>query len=117
MILVMAPQGDRVTTTVRLSSEVAEKLKLYSFAVHGSQTKLIEQALVEYFEKHKLPERYQLNVTKDHTVLVRIEGEKASVVEVVARNGSPPEAIVKRYSSQLHSPVELVLQDAEGASP
>ena len=116
MILLMAT-GDRVTTTVRLSPEVAEKLKLYSFASHGSQTKVIEKALVEYFERHKLPERYQLNVTKDHTVLVRIEGEKASVVEVSPRNGIPAETIAQKYSSLFHSPVELVLQDAEGASP
>ena len=117
MILVMATQGDRVTTTVRLSPETAEKLKVYSFAAHGSQTKLIEQALVEYFERHKLPERYQLNVTKDHTVLVRIEGEKASVVEVSQRNGVAPETIAERYASQLHSPVDLVLQCVEGVSP
>jgi hypothetical protein len=117
MILVMAPQGGRVTTTVRLSAETAMKLKAYSFAAHGSQTKLIELALVEYFERHKLPGRYQLNVTKEHTVLVRIEGEKASVIEVSSRNGAAPETIAERYSSQLHSPVDLVLQEGEGASP
>ena len=106
-----------MTTTVRLSSQVAEKLKLYSFASHGSQTKVIEKALVEYFESHKLPERYQLNVTKDHTILVRLEGEKASVIEVNLRNGVPIEAIVQKYSSLFRSPVELVLQEVEGVVP
>ena len=106
-----------MTTTVRLSSEISERLKLYSFAAHESQTKLIERSLVEYFERHKLVERYQLNVTRDHTILVRIEGEKTSVVEVSSRNGAPVEAIVQKYSIQLRSQVELVLQEAEGVSP
>jgi hypothetical protein len=96
---------------------VSEKLKIYSFTEHKSQTRLIEQALVEYFERHKIPERYQLNVMKDHTILVRLEGDTASVIEVNPRNGIPPERIVEKYASQFHSPVSLVLQDAEGNLP
>lgn len=110
MVLVMASNGDRMTTTVRLSPETAEKLKHYSFASHDSQTKIIEQALLEFFDRHKLPERYQLNVTTDHTILVRIEGEKASILEIHPRNGVPPEKIAEKYASQLRCPVELVLQ-------
>jgi len=107
----------KTTTTVRLLPDIAVKLKIYSFSAHSSQTRLIEQALLEYFDKHKIPERYQLNVTKDHTVLVLLEGDKASVVEVSPRNGAPVETLLEKYSSRLRTPIELILQDAEGASP
>jgi group I intron endonuclease len=100
----------KITTTVRLDEKTVERLKKYCYVFRKSQTELIECALLEHFERLGLMERYQVNVTKDHVVLVRIEGEKTTVLEIGQRNGISPEKIVEEFSTKLKTQVSLVMQ-------
>ena len=106
-------QAEKRTTTVRLNPVIKDRLDKAAFVLKRSQNQIIEEALQEYFEHRGLVERYQVTMTKDHVVLIKLNKDQATVVEVTPRNGVPPNQVAENYATKLQRPVDLVGVEGE----
>lgn len=102
----------KVTTTVRLGTATVDTLKKFCRTHRISQTDLMEKALQSFFDANSV-ERYQVSITKDHIVLLKIDDTTAAIVEVTPRNGLTTLQIHEEYRAKLRSPVELVVEKEE----
>jgi group I intron endonuclease len=100
----------KVTTTCRLPASTLDRLKMSVFLRLGnSQSDIIDEALRDFFEKHKIYTRFQLHVTDENYILMRCdEGQPPRVLEVTVRNGEPPEKTAYAYRVKLQEPVDVV---------
>lgn len=105
----VANSSKKTVTTVRLFEDIHAKLKKAAYVFSKPQSQIVEEALLDYFDKYSFNCRYQLHVTADQIILMELKGDQQSrVVEVAARNGVPPRQLVLQYQQKLKEPVDLV---------
>lgn len=106
--------SEKKVTTVRLVPLTHASLKKAARTFDKSQSEIVEEALSDYFQKYNLLCRYQLHVTSDQIILMRLEETKdPRVVEVSARNGVPPHQLIVQYREKLKEPVDLIQEEGE----
>jgi hypothetical protein len=103
----MSDDGRKITTA-RLLENTKFSLERAAYVLQRSQNDIIEEALKEFFKKHKLDTRYQLNVNRTHIVLTEIAQDQVRVLDVQQRNGVPPTEIAKEYSQRYQHPVQVI---------
>lgn len=108
--MVRSQQSEKTLVGFRLDNEVVSKLRTATSTLHKSQSVVAQEALADYFEKHRVGEMtYQLHVTNENFVLMKVGVEEpASIVEVLQRNGVTAENVAEEYSKKLDSLVRLV---------
>ena len=106
--------ADKKVTTVRLGEQTHEQLRRAAYVLDTSQSKVIEEALQEFFRTRNLTGGYQLTFTPDSVVLLHTSGENPpKVLEVRERNGVPPKEMAVAYTAKLGEPVRVIVQDGE----
>jgi hypothetical protein len=106
--------ADKKVTTVRLGVQTHEQLRRATYVLDRSQSKIVEEALQEYFRTRNLTGGYQLTFTNDSIVLLHMSGDKPpKVLEVHERNGVPPKEVASKYTTRLGEPVQVVIQEGE----
>lgn len=94
---------------VRVSSDCAKKLHQAAYLLRKSQSTIVEEALLDYFDKNSFKESYQLHVLDNSFILMSVAVDGNPVVRgVVHKNGVPAEQIAKDYEAQLRMPVAIV---------
>jgi tRNA isopentenyl-2-thiomethyl-A-37 hydroxylase MiaE len=106
----MRRQPDRTFVGFRLDNAVVQRVKAAAHALRKTQGAVVQEALGDYFERHRIGETtYQLHVTDQNFVLMRVDLEDHStVVEVMQRNGVTAEKVAEEYGKKLRSLVRLV---------
>lgn len=94
---------------VRISDSAMALADKAAFIFHKTKTQVIEEAIQEYAKAHHIAERYQLNIKDGMLVLIKIDGDAATIVEMEVLNGVAPEVIAQRYSSRFNQDVPLVV--------
>lgn len=103
-------RSPRKTTTVRLEEKFLSQLAQASWIFGKTQSDVVQDALEEYFAKYHLAAKYQLHVTEDSLVLMKLSKDgPPQVVEVTKRNGAGIDRLVDEYRTRLQEPVEVVL--------
>lgn len=101
-------------TTVRLSEQCYEHLRRATYVLDCTQSKVVEEALQEFFRTRNLTGGYQLTFTDDSIVLLHMSGDKPpKVLEISERNGVPPKEVASKYTTRLGEPVQVVIQEGE----
>ena len=99
-------------TTVRLGTQTYEQLRRATYVLGTSQSKVVEDALQEFFRTRNLTGGYQLTFTNQSVVLIHTSGTNPPrVIEVHERNGISPAEIATKYTTKLGEPVRIVMQD------
>lgn len=100
--------GTVITTTVRITSQTAEKMKKFCLATHVTQSAFFEAALNEYMENHQPLDHYVVRIHHGVVILLKRDGEKLIWVEDNPMNGLSPAKVAEKYAETLHAHVDLI---------
>lgn len=103
----MRATGDKKATTLRLSVSTKDMLQNVAAKLSRSESDLVEIALLEYFRSHGLDTHYILQVHNTHLVLIKMEGGKPEVVDILHSNGVPLSAIHQELVAKHHTAVSI----------
>jgi hypothetical protein len=104
------PVSEKIGTTLRLTKSTRDRLNQAAVILRRTKSQIVEDALADYFEEQGIGGAYQLTLTSERAVLLRLD-DPPKVLDISERNGVSPEKIVKKYSEKLQAPVRLVLQE------
>jgi hypothetical protein len=107
--------ADKKVTTVRLRFHTYEQLRRATYVLGQSQSRIVEDALHEFFRTRNLGGGYQLTFTEENVVLLHTSTDKPPrVLDVYERNGVPPQEAASKYTAKLGEPVQVVVQEKGG---
>jgi predicted transcriptional regulator len=98
----------KITTTVRLRASTKLTLDKAAAILDRSHSSIVEEALLDLFNKYNLTTRYQVHVSDSWVVLAEINREEIHIKETRPMNGKSPQAIQQEYALKLQTPVALV---------
>ena len=105
---------NKKVTTVRLEEHTHEQLRRAAYHLGHTQSRIIEDALSDYFQAHNLDNGYQLTFTDTSIVLLQQRQDRPpKVLEVHKRNGVPPQEVASKYRTKLGEPVRVIVQKGE----